>query len=69
MSRARRGFSLFSLNPPLPIARGGDLCYHSVRRYIASRNSWRGGSAVSETQPMSEAMYYALLALAEPGHG
>lgn len=24
---------------------------------------------MSETQPMSEAMYYALLALAEPGHG
>ena len=43
----RRGgegaFPLFSPDRPLPIASSGDLCYYSVRRYIASHNSWRGG--------------------------
>ena len=29
----------------------------------------KGGSGVAEIQPMTEAMYYILLALLRPGHG
>ena len=43
-------------------------CYYYVTRYNETQNK-EEGCAVSEQGPMTEAMYYILLALLRPGHG
>ena len=52
----------------LPLDRGFLFCYYYATRYIELHNSWEG-RVVPEQGPMTEAMYYILLALLKPGHG
>ena len=46
---------------------GRGLCYYYVTRYIETHN--KEVVPVAEQAPMTEAMYYILLALLKPGHG
>lgn len=51
-----------------PLDNDPSACYYYVTRYSERHNS-RGDDPVAEQAPMTEAMYYILLALLKPGHG
>lgn len=61
------GARLCALTNTVALDGGPPLWYYSVTRYNEAHN--KGVRLVPDQGPMTEAMYYILLALLRPGHG